>query len=630
MKAEDRKVAAAYPGFRAAAESWRGFAAIGFFSFFVNLGALASPLYMQQIFDRVMQSHHVETLIYLTVIFIAFLGVIALLDAVRGLLLARLGRWWDETVHADLLKAVVETSHATGQSRNYAIGDLMTVRQFVGGPNVLPFFDAPWTPLFILAIALIHPWLAVVAACAGALLLVVALINSYVTRARMTGLGQHQAQAQATADMATRHADSVVAMNLLPGVLKRFADSNDRVAGQMHGVASITAYLGSFSRFVRFAAQIGVLGLGAYLAPLGEMTAGGMIAASVIMGRALAPADQALSAWRAYVSAREAQTRIAELFRTAPTGAMRIAQPALKGFVSVKDLTYARPGATTPILSDISLELRPGTINAFVGPSGSGKSTLCKLLIGSLTPSAGEVRIDGAEIGNWDRAQLGAGVGYLSQSVELLDATVAENIARLGEPDEAKVVAAARLTGGHDLANSLPEGYETVIGDGGVMLSGGQAQRIGFARAVYGSPKLVVLDEPNANLDAEGEVAFRAALQQLKSDGATIMLVTHKPATLIEADQIIALQGGRVKKIQSGAAFKKQLAKPMNALVKKAGDAAAIAPLEKVARIQAPASTEADTPRRKAPAAKPLKTVAAKNPRLKKKSPIGRKTRETV
>lgn len=558
-----------YPALGVYRSSWSGFFAVGFFSFFVNLGALVSPIYMQQIFDRVMQSRHIETLVYMTILVIFFLAVIAVLDGIRGSMLARIAHWWDETVHSDLLIAIVEVARARGINNAQSINDLMTVRQFVGGPSVLPIFDGPWMPVFILAIALIHPWLGIVAVVAAALLFIFAGINDRITRRLMKGIAERQNRAQSTVDIATRHADSVYSMGMLDGIVRRFEEDNGYVAKAMYRISSFSAKISAFSKFVRFSAQVSVLGLGAYLATKAEITSGAMIAASIILGRALAPAEQSMGAWRGLVGAVLAHRRIKQVFLTAPVSPEMTRQPDAEGKVELRGASFVLPGMERPILRGIDIAFPSRSIVAIVGASGSGKSTLCKMLIGALEPSAGSVRMDGVAIRNWDREQFGGSIGYLAQSVQLLDATIKENIARMGEANDADVVEAAQLAGCHDMINQLPRGYDTMIGPSGLNLSGGQAQRIGFARAVYRKPKLVVLDEPNSNLDAEGDLAFQEGIVKLRELGATVIIVSHKPAALSRVDLIVTIKDGAIEKTQTRKDFLRSAIRPLNDALEK-------------------------------------------------------------
>ncbi|WP_417688160.1 type I secretion system permease/ATPase [Roseibium sp.] len=561
-----------YPALKVYRSSWAGFFAVGFFSIFVNLGTLISPLYMQQIFDRVMQSGHLETLVFLTVLVIFFLAVIGVLDAIRGSILATIAKWWDETVHADLLHAIIQTARSTGNSYSHAMNDLGTIRQFVGSSAVLPFFDGPWVPFFIGAIVLIHPALGVIAVAAGVMLLVIAGINDVVTRRRMEGAAAARVRAQQTIDIASQHSESVYSMGMIPGVMARFRADNEIVADSTYGVASFSAKTTALSKFVRFAAQIGVLGLGAFYATQGEITPGGMIAASIIMGRALAPAEQAIGAWRGLVGAVHAHGRLTNLFLKAPLLFEKTKQPEPSGRLQLRSVNLLVPNHEKPLLRNVTVDIQPATLNAIVGPSGSGKSTLCKLLIGAMDPSSGSVRLDGVAMRNWELQQLGQSVGYLAQSVELLHGTVKENIARMGLPDDDKVIAAAQLAGCHDMINGLPNGYETLIGPGGLRLSGGQAQRVGLARAIYGLPRLIILDEPNANLDAEGEASLQECLVVLRDLGCTVIIVSHRPSALSKVDLIITLSEGAIQKTQTGEEFMKNAIRPVSDILQKIGE----------------------------------------------------------
>ncbi|MGR3632167.1 MAG: type I secretion system permease/ATPase [Limimaricola soesokkakensis] len=563
-----------YPALNVGKAARPAFFWVGFFSFFVNLSALVSPIYMQQIFDRVMQSRHLETLFFLTMVVIGALAMFAMLDAVRGGILAKIATWWDEAVQPDLLRATVQTARARGGRELGAMSDLAQVRQFVGSSAILPIFDAPWMPLFLCAIALIHPVLGMVALATAICLFALAAINDFVVRRRLEGVGGFQRRASQTADLAVQNAETIHALDMLPGVLAKFRADSGLAGTAQHRVATYTARMAAFSKFMRITAQIAVLGLGAYFAMLGEMTSGGMIAASIILGRALAPAEQALGAWRSFVAARQAHARIHQILVGAPADEERMQQPPLRGRVEFSEIGLRLPGALRPVLRGVTLTIPEATIVAIVGPSGSGKSTLCKMLIGAIEPSAGSIRIDGAEVSNWNRPELARQMGYLGQKVELFDGTVAENIARFQEPDPAKVMKAASLAGCHDLVNGLPDGYETQVGPGGLNLSGGQAQRIGLARAIYGDPKLLVLDEPNANLDASGDESLQQAIRTLRKEGATIVIVSHKTTALTDVDLVVSMNAGTIAKTRTRDEFLREIFTPVSESIRKAAGVA--------------------------------------------------------
>lgn len=565
----DRKKIEENPALQVYKSSLSGFLTVGIFSFFINLGALISPLYMQQIFDRVMQSRHIETLVYLTIVVVFFLVVIAILDGIRGSILAKIAKWWDDTVNPNLLVSIIQTARLKGTSQAHALNDLMSVRQFIGGPGVLPFFDGPWMPLFIFAIALIHPWLAIIAVVAAVFLFIIAGINDFVTRRKMEGLSARQARAQTTVDVANRNADSVYSMGMTPGILERFNEDNSFVSESMFKIAAFTAKISAFSKLIRFTAQISVLGLGAYLATEGQITSGGMIAASIIMGRALSPAEQALGAWRGFVGAVQAHKRIQKLIHAAPFDQDNLAQPDPHGQVEFKNASYVLQNSEKPILKSLNYQFPKQSIIAIIGASGSGKSTMCKLLIGALEPSVGSVRLDGTAMKNWNKTQFGKNIGYLAQSVQLMDGTIQENIARMNEVDDEMVIKAAQLAGCHDMINHFPQGYKTIIGTHGMNLSGGQAQRIGFARALYGAPSLVVLDEPNSNLDTEGDAAMHEGILKLKEMGGSVFIVSHKPAVLANVDFVVTMAGGTFEKIQTKEEFMRNAIRPIGDLLEK-------------------------------------------------------------
>jgi PrtD family type I secretion system ABC transporter len=564
-----------YPALNVLPSSWAGFRSVGFFSFFVNLGALTSPIYMQQIFDRVIQSRHLETLFFLTAIVVFFLAVFAVLDALRGRIIARIGHWWDETVHGDLIMAVVQLARSSGGAHNQVTNDLSSIRQFVGGPGVLPFFDAPWMPLFVVVIYLIHPLFGLAAVVAAVILLAIAIVNDIGTRHRMEGLGARQASIQNTLDVATRHADSVHSMGMLKGVLERMREDSTYVRDATLRAGRLTAATSAASKFIRYSAQISVLGIGAYLATIGEITSGAMIAASIILGRALAPAEQAMSAWRGMVGAMQAHKRVQQVLRNAPALESRTVQPAPTGEVEFCNATYYLRGSERPVLRNLNFKFEPGQVVAVVGASGSGKSTLCKMLIGALEPTSGSIRLNGVAISNWDPEQFASNVGYLSQSVQLLDGTIRDNIARMAEVDDYKVIDAAQTAGCHEMINQFPQSYDTRIGTGGTNLSGGQAQRIGLARAIYGGPRLVVLDEPNSNLDAAGDAACKAAIDKLRQSGTTVFIVSHKPAALSNVDLVVTLKDGTIAETQTREEYLRSAIGPVSDVLKRLKTASA-------------------------------------------------------
>lgn len=523
-----------------------GFAVAALVSLFLNLLVLTAPLYMIQVFDRVLSSGSTETLVFLTLMAGGAVLTLGLLDVVRSRLLSRIATWLDQTLGPRLIVASVQAGlHGAGDAE--PLRDLANVRSFVGGQGMVPLFDAPWVPVFVAIIWLLHPMLGMLAAAAAVLLFALAVVNELVTRGPLRDASGRQVGLHRQAETAVANADVVQAMGMLPDLARRWAARNDEVLALQGRAANRSGAISGLSKFLRVLVQILTLGLGAWLVLQGQLTAGGMIAASILLGRALAPVEQAIGAWRSLVSARTSFGRIkAALKQTRmPRDAMRLPAPA--GRVEVDRVTYVPPGGQRPVLRTVSFRLEPSAVLGVVGPSAAGKSTLCRLMVGSWAPTQGHVRLDGADVATWEAADRGQHVGYLPQDVELFPGTVRENIARLAEGAPDEVVEAARLAGVHEMILRLPDGYETVLGPRGSVLSGGQRQRIGLARALFRRPRLIVLDEPNSNLDEVGEAMLLAAIGQMRQAGSTIVLVAHRRALLNQVDTLLFLEDGMVQ-----------------------------------------------------------------------------------
>lgn len=523
------------------------FIAAAFFSLLANLMMLTMPLYMLQVYDRVLSTGHRATLLMLTLIACGALIVAGLLDVARNVLLSRIGHWIEERVAPDIIGEGVQARLHGLMGGAQLLRDLSTVRGFVGGQGLGTFFDAPWTPVFLALLYVLHPWLGVVGVATAVVMLALAIITEVRTRAPLTAASRAHIRAVDYADSTIRNAEVVRAMGMreaLTGRWHRF-QADARSAGE--AASERLVGLMAVSKTMRLFAQIGILGLGALLVLRQELTAGGMIAGSIILARGLAPVEQAMGAWRSFTNARLARERINDRLEHFADEEARTRLPEPKGELAVEHVGFRPPRVARPVLEDVCFDIAPGEALAVIGPSAAGKSSLCRLLIGIHAPSEGKIRLDGAELGNWDPKDLGRHLGYLPQDVELFGGTVRDNIARMREDaaDE-DVIAAAQLAHAHDMILRLPEGYETQIGDGGARLSGGQRQRIGLARALFGNPKLIVLDEPNANLDQSGESALAAAIGELKRRRATIVIVGHRPSTLHEVDKVMVLQHGRV------------------------------------------------------------------------------------
>jgi len=455
----------------------------------------------------------------------------------------KLGSWLDQRLGGDLLSAGVQAAGA-GNAAPSAQGlrDLTTLRNFLTGASVFPILDAPWTPLFLIVIFLLHPLLGALATLGAVTLFALAVANDLSARGALERAGAASRAALGHAEAATRNADAILAMGVLPNLVRRWQRANAEMLSFLGTASQRSATLGAVSKFIRMALQIAILGTGAWLVLTADLTAGGMIAGSILLGRALAPVDQAIASWKSAVAARQAYRRISAQLAVLPPRSEVMPLPAPRGLLTVENLSYAHPGAGEPLLRGISLRLEPGESLGLIGPTAAGKTTLARLMVGNLHPQVGQVRLDGADVWQWDAADRGPYVGYLPQDVELFQASVRENIARLGAAESETVVAAARLAQVHDMILRLPQGYETPVGDGGVALSGGQRQRIALARAVFGPPRLVVLDEPNANLDQEGEAALLTALGGLKAAGVTTVVIAHRPSVLRHVDKILVLR----------------------------------------------------------------------------------------
>jgi PrtD family type I secretion system ABC transporter len=525
-----------------------GLPLLAVFSFFINILVLTSPIYMMQTYDRVLASGHVETLVVMTVIAGIAVLVLGVLEMVRGRLLGRIGRWLEQRLAPELIASSMRSALYGLTPNAQALRDLAVVKGFFSGTGINSVFDSPWTPIFLIVIWLMHPLLGVVALASALVLLAIAVLNEYVSR-RPVKEGQRLSIANAQkADSALRNADVFHAMGMLPGFLSTWMQRNSVALDLQLTASDRNAALVGFSKFFRIFVQILILGAGAYLVLANELTPGGMIAASILLGRALAPVEQGIGSWKAFLAARDAWDRLRRLLESLPPPPETMPLPPPKGQIACEQLTFVQRGRDQPILAGITFALEPGEALGVIGPSAAGKSTLCKLLVGTWQPARGHVRLDGADIFRWPSEQLGPYIGYLPQDVELFGGTIMENIARLRrDADPKAVVAAARAAGVHEIILRLPQGYETDIGDGGCMLSGGQRQRIGLARALYGEPRLIVLDEPNASLDSEGENALIAAIHNAKQWGATVVLVAHAPKILSPVDKLLLLHDGQMR-----------------------------------------------------------------------------------
>ncbi|NNA85436.1 type I secretion system permease/ATPase [Pseudomonas fragi] len=526
----------------------RAFFNIGLFSAVINLLMLAPALYMLQVYDRVLASGNQMTLLMLTLMILGLFGLMGALEWVRSQVVIRLGTQMDMRLNQRVYDAAFEAQLRTGSpAAAQALNDLTSLRQFATGNALFAFFDAPWFPVYLFVIFMFSPWLGLLALGGAVLLMLLAWVNQHVSQAPLKAASELSVQATQQASAHLRNAEAIEAMGMLDTLRGRWLAQHTAFLAQQNLASEKTATVSAWSKGVRLALQSLVLGLGALLAVQGQITAGMMIAGSILMGRVLSPIDQLIGVWKQWSSARLAYQRLEALLQCYPARAPRMALPAPRGELAVEQLSASAPGTRRATLANLSFTLPAGQVLGVIGPSGCGKSTLARLLIGVWQPLAGKVRLDGAELSQWDKHQLGPHLGYLPQDIQLFAGTIAQNIARFAEVDADKVLAAAQLAGVHQLILQLPEGYETRLGEGGAGLSGGQKQRIGLARALYGLPAVIVLDEPNSNLDEAGEQALLQAITQLKQHKRTLILITHKPNVLTLTDQLLILREGQLQ-----------------------------------------------------------------------------------
>jgi ATP-binding cassette subfamily C protein EexD len=518
----------------------------GFFSLFVNLLLLLPAIYMLQIYDRVLTSGSESTLLMLTLIAVFLFIVMGGLEWVRSQILIVASTRLDHLIGGRVFDSVFLQTLASGGKVATAqpLGDLLQLRQFLTGPGLFAFFDAPWLPIYVAVMFMFHPVFGVVAVLSALVLMGLAIWNEVATRGDLKEANTRALESSSHTERSLRNIEAIEAMGMLPRLRARWRSRQQEMLALQTRASQKGGLISAVSKTFRISIQTLILGLGAYLAIRREISAGAVIAGSILLGRALAPLDQMIGSWRGFLTAREAYRRLDQLLSSLPERAATMSLPAPKGELGLEKLVVRPPGAEAPVIKGISLLVEAGSQLAIVGPSAAGKSTLARAMLGIYRPLSGTVRLDGAEIDQWDRETLGQHIGYLPQDVELLDGTASENIARFGDVDPAKVVAAAEAAGVHQMILRLPEGYDTKIV--GSVLSAGQRQRLGLARALYGNPQLIVLDEPNSNLDQEGEAALARTLANLKLAGRTVVVITHRRNILNLADKILLMGEGQI------------------------------------------------------------------------------------
>ena len=521
------------------------FVGVGMFSGLINILMLTGALFMLEVYDRVLPSRSVPTLVALCVLAAVLFVFQALLDAVRGRLLVRIGGQVDAELGPRVYDATIRLAKS-GHDAQQPVRDLDAIRSFVSGAGPTALFDLPWVPLYLAICFAFHFWIGMTALTGAIVLVILTGLSEVLSRAPVREAAVQSAARSRLVESSRRNAETIIAMGMVERFLTRWSALGRNYLTQQQSAHDLAGGLGAAGRALRTALQSGVLAIGAWLVIQQEATGGVMIASSILAGRALAPIDLAIAHWRGFVAARQSGRRLNDLLASMPSAANRLALPAPAQRLSVQALGVAAPGTARLLVQEVDFTLKAGQAVGVVGPSGSGKSTLARALVGVWPYARGAVRLDGASIDQWMPAALGSHVGYLPQDIELFDGTVAENIARFDrDATDAAVIAAAKAAGVHDLIVGLPVGYETQLGERGAALSAGQRQRIALARALYGEPFLIVLDEPNSNLDVEGEQALSSAILGVRARGGIVVIVAHRPSALAAVDHVLLLNHGK-------------------------------------------------------------------------------------
>lgn len=520
----------------------------GVSSLVLNLALLVPSLYMLQVFDRVFSSRSLETLTMLTLLAGASLVLMYLMDTARAAALYWAGKILDGRVGPLAIHKLLEdASRPHLRSNVHAARDVSLLRAFLTGNGIFSLFDAPWLPIYIFVIYLLHPLLGICAMIGALLYFILALLNERLTREPTEKMLLTSRTASRYIDSAVRNSEVVVGMGMERGVVARWGELNNQVLADSAKLSSTGSRMGALVRALRSGMQVVMLAVGAWLVVSENVSPGVMVAGTILLSKAFQPVELLITGWKSLIEARGAWHRLSEQAEAAPGEEGAVTLPKPQGRLDVERVVFSSNPTKPPFIKGISLSLQPGEMLGLIGPSASGKTTLARLVLGIWKPQAGSVRLDGADTALWPRHQLGPHVGYLPQDVELFSGTVAENIARMGTVDSEAVLLASQRASAHEMILRLPDGYETQIGEGGATLSGGQRQRIGLARALFGEPQFIVLDEPNANLDREGEAALGIALGALKQRGATVILIGHRPAMMAQTDKIAVLKDGQLE-----------------------------------------------------------------------------------
>lgn len=524
------------------------FMVAGLFSMVANVLMLTPTIYMLQVYDRVMMSQNMGTLTTVSLITLFLFGVLTFSEWARSKLLVRTGVKMDELLSKPLFHASYEAylnPEVTNPTQSFT--DLTQLRQFLTGNGIFAFFDAPWAPIYIGVLFMLHPWLGVMAICFALVQSALAWWGSHANKPAQLAAIKAQQEASGFLQSKFRNSEVIESMGMVGNLYRRWAERNEKAMAVNLQAQEKAGKVVAWSKFIRYTQQSLALGGGALLVIRGELSPGAMIAANVLMSRALAPIDLLVSTWTAFLTVKDAFMRLRDLLEKHPLRDLPVKGVVPKAEVLLKDVVATAPGREQPILKGVTAIMPSGSITVVLGASGSGKSTLARVLLGIWPQTSGDVLLDGQPISSWDRMELGPHVGYLPQDVELFEGTIAENIARSGNLESEKVIEAANASGLHQMILRFPKGYDTPMGEAGSLLSGGQRQRVGLARALYGMPCLVVLDEPNANLDDEGEAALQRAVLGLKERGKTVVLISHRPGIVNVADRLLILHQGEVQ-----------------------------------------------------------------------------------
>lgn len=519
-----------------------------FFSLFINILMLVSPMYMLQLYDRVLSSRSQETLLMLTLIVIILFITMALLEIVRSKILIRIGNKFDSILSERIFDSIFELEQKNpGKGSSIPLGDLSQLRQFMTGSGLFSFFDAPWIPIYIGVLFIFHPIFGFFGIFAAIVLIIITLINELTTKEKLNEANSLNRNSTIFVDNNIRNAEVIHALGMKENIKNKWSEKYYNSLAAQSQASDQAGLWSNISKVIRLMFQSLMLGIGAYLAINNEVSPGMMIAGSIIMGRALSPIDMMVNSWKGFSTARTSYERIDKLLLEFPENKDYMSLPAPKGELTLENVFLVPPGSELPTLKNISLSIDKGDIVGIIGPSAAGKSSLARAILGLWPLRNGKVRLDKADIHQWNKTELGNYIGYLPQDIELFEGTISENICRFQEINPEKIIQAAQIADVHEMILRLPNGYDTVIGVGGSSLSGGQKQRIGFARAIYNSPAVIVLDEPNSNLDEQGELAFKKAILKLKESNTTIIIVTHKPSILQVTNKVAILDQGTLK-----------------------------------------------------------------------------------